>query len=108
MKIYDRQEIFMRGKAMRKSLSTKLILGWLLLGLSIAMLSVHSFFTFVANTAPYNLAKGHLEVGIVGSLLFMFGLTLSNPKYSKTFPIQMLIIVLTAASGLMLGNAFFK
>lgn len=36
----------------------------------IAMLLTHSYFTFFADVAPYNLSKGHLEVGFLGLVFF--------------------------------------
>lgn len=65
-----------------KLLSTKMkeiatyCAGALLMFACIAMLLTHGYFTFFADVAPYNLSKGHLEVGFLGLLMFFIARTL--------------------------------
>ena len=58
-------------------------IGLLLMLIAVAMLAVHSYFTFIASHAPYNLSKGHLEVGFFGLLFFLTGKFLFSMKKEK-------------------------
>ena len=56
------------------------VTGLVMIALSLLMLIVHSYVTFVVDHPPYNLSKGHLEVGVVGLMLFYGGLFLYQQK----------------------------
>ena len=46
------------------------LVGWLLIAVCVALIIVHSYNTFIADNPPYNIAKGHVEVGVVGLLIW--------------------------------------
>ena len=55
-------------------------LGWLCVAICVALIGVHGYYAFVAESAPYNVSKGHIEVGAIGLAIWFVGLRLLEFK----------------------------
>lgn len=58
-------------------------LGWVLIVVCIAMILVHSYNIFLVEYPPYNVAKGNIEVGVIGLLIFCLAKILLSHRENK-------------------------
>lgn len=46
-------------------------LGWILISVVLVLILIHGYNAFINDNPPYNINKGHIEVGVIG-LFFWF------------------------------------
>lgn len=67
-------------------MKTKIIhgFGWLLFAVCVALILIHGYNAFIVSYPPYNINKGHIEVGVIGLLIWYVAQKLIRYKAHKT------------------------